>query len=557
MMPNKDSFHTSSYPPAWVSLLAILLLAFILRLGWLVFFTNAINGEGAEYARIAQNLVQGRGYVGIALEGQELMFPPLYPLLIATGSFLTGDFYVAAQLVSLIAGVTLLLPLFGIARDLYGRKTAYVAIVVAALHPVLVELSATTWVEGLYITLIAAVVYYINRCQYDPKQRYWSLSGGILGLAYLTCPQAVIFPFILLISLWLLNRSGVTFQKAALFVGSFTALALPYVLFLSMSTGEFRLEGKTIVNNELGRRLLSGVPYKVAAYEVTDGLEEKGVWMRPNADLARSSSSVSYRTTLQIMLSSGIGNLKQVLLDLSSSPIFGGPLILPLMALGLGRSTWTRHRALGEVTLLLVVVGSLLAMTTIIHQFATRYYYILIPFLVLWASHGVNELTSWAHGTIVNLRVPRVSPSVCGKAVGGLACVGLISLFAVGAIDMARGDPRAAAMRSAGEWLVTLPGEKTIMDTGTIAAFHAGAQYVPMPLCDSPTALRYADKKGVNFIVVKSWEADARPYLQEWLDSGIPSANVSLIHTFGSEPSRRTLIFRVLGYPLDSGDHNK
>ena len=33
------------------------------------------------------------------IQGRELMFPPLYPVLIAAGSYLTRDFYVAAQLV--------------------------------------------------------------------------------------------------------------------------------------------------------------------------------------------------------------------------------------------------------------------------------------------------------------------------------------------------------------------------------------------------------------------------------------------------------------------------
>jgi hypothetical protein len=70
-------------------LLLILLLAFSLRLLTARFLTGPIDSEGAEYARIAENLLSGNGYVGIATPGKELMFPPLFPLLIAAVSLLT------------------------------------------------------------------------------------------------------------------------------------------------------------------------------------------------------------------------------------------------------------------------------------------------------------------------------------------------------------------------------------------------------------------------------------------------------------------------------------
>src|SRR5580704_10031552 len=63
-------------------LLLILLLAFTLRLLSARFLMGSIDSEGAEYARIAENLLNGKGSVGIALPGAQLMFPPLFPLLI-------------------------------------------------------------------------------------------------------------------------------------------------------------------------------------------------------------------------------------------------------------------------------------------------------------------------------------------------------------------------------------------------------------------------------------------------------------------------------------------
>ena len=550
-MPGRNPCHVPTYLSATMPLVVILLVGLLLRLVCLTHLTQAINGEGAEYARIAENLVAGKGYVGIAMEGRELMFPPLYPLLIAVSSFFTDDFYRAAQLVSLISGMFLLLFVFGIAKDLYGRPTAHLAVGLAALHPVLNQLSATTWVESLYITLIAGSIYFINRCRYSSENRHWLSAGSLLGLGYLTCPQAIIFPFIFLIALFFLYRSReqTILLKTGIFAGSFFVLALPYIVFLSVSTGGLRIEGKTIVNNELGKQILSGIPEKISAYEVTEDLVAKGVWMRPNAEVAASSGSADYRTTLRIVCSKGIKNISKVIMAFSSEYFVGAPLILPLAVLGLFGTAWTRARASGELFLLLTAGGSLLSLTTIIHMFQTRYYFVLIPFFLLWAAKGIDEIARWALRSAASLRLLNLAPKFAGRLAAVLACIGVVSLFALGAngVDTFNADrsPRSVALRSSGQWLAGIAGQKTVMDTGTPLAFHAGARYVPMPWCDAQTALRFAEQKGVNFVVVKSWEANSRPYLQEWLTSGVPSANAYLAHSSGVDPENRIFIFRV------------
>jgi len=524
-----------------ILLFAILLVALALRLGWLTFFTEAINGEGAEYARIAENLAAGRGYVGIATEGRELMLPPLYPALIVAGSVLTGDFYHAAELICLAAGVLALLPLFGVARDLYGDEVAYLAVGVAALHPVLIRLSATTWSESLYIALALSGIYWVNHAQLFFRDRSWLLAGAFVGLAYLTRPEAILFACMIVTLQFLLyqSRSLVSARQVLLFAGTFVAVAAPYIVYLSVSTGEFRVEGKTIVNNELGRRVLSGVESERAAYEVTENLEEKGVWMRSNADIARSSGSANYGMTARLMLSSGTRNVVKAVKAFATEPFLGAPLTLPLALLGLIRGAWTPARARGELVLLLAASGTLITLTTLIHYSSARFYFPLIPLLVLWAAKGINELM----GLALTRRL-----GFGGRAVGALAFLALASLFAFGNDDTrvfeADTGPLNREIRSAGAWLAALQGHKTIMDVGTTLAFHAGAKYVPMPYCDSRTALRYAEKKHVDFIVVRS-RGSSRPYLQEWRTTAIHEHNVTLAHVSGSDPRDQVLIYRL------------
>ncbi|MEE2713844.1 MAG: hypothetical protein VX913_13825, partial [Planctomycetota bacterium] len=54
----------------------ILLLALAARVLRIVLVADVVETEGSEYGRIATNLLQGNGYVGL-IEGPELMLPPL------------------------------------------------------------------------------------------------------------------------------------------------------------------------------------------------------------------------------------------------------------------------------------------------------------------------------------------------------------------------------------------------------------------------------------------------------------------------------------------------
>ena len=134
-------------------LLLRFLLAFALRLLSALLLTGTIDGEGAEYARIAENLLNGTGYVHCT-PGAELMFPPLFPLLIAAVTLLTHHSEIAGRLISVTMGALLVLPVFYIALHLYSRRVALVAAMLAACHPLLVGFGSTVFSETTYLTLV-------------------------------------------------------------------------------------------------------------------------------------------------------------------------------------------------------------------------------------------------------------------------------------------------------------------------------------------------------------------------------------------------------------------
>src|SRR6267142_2368808 len=108
--------------------------------------TKLVENEGAEYTRLAESLASGNGYNG-TMDGPRFWYGPLCPLLICGVSFVVRNFELSAYLVSLLFGTLLTVPVFLIARSLYGEFTALVCAALVAFHPVLVAYSSAAFNE--------------------------------------------------------------------------------------------------------------------------------------------------------------------------------------------------------------------------------------------------------------------------------------------------------------------------------------------------------------------------------------------------------------------------
>src|SRR5215813_4401399 len=152
---------------------------------WHHWRTGAIESEGAEYARIAENLRTGRGYVGISTPGTQLVFPPLFPSLIAAASLVThSDYELAGRLVAFLFGALLPLPVFGVAVQLFNWRAAAVAAMLITVFPLFVNLSFAVFSEGPYATVLMSTVYLALRALEQPPGKNWLFVGGAFGMAY-------------------------------------------------------------------------------------------------------------------------------------------------------------------------------------------------------------------------------------------------------------------------------------------------------------------------------------------------------------------------------------
>jgi Dolichyl-phosphate-mannose-protein mannosyltransferase len=537
-----------------LALAAVVSLGCVLRVGVATFGTGAIDTEGAEYARIAENLLAGQGYRGIVTPGVELMFPPFYPFMIAGVSYLVPDFEIAARVVCLIFGALLPLGMFAVAARIYDRTTALWAAAAGALHPLLISMSAWTYSEVPYITLVTTGLYLLMRCMSGDGIAYFAGAGAVFGCAYLTRPEALALPFIGAAFVAGVRVRGIrqAARGIAVMVGTFAVIATPYVAFVSYHSGSLRFEGKTAINFEMARRVLAGEEYLEAIYGLGQTLEGRGVFLRPNSEVIRNAELSL--VDLRRIVARASQNLKLLVETLGRAP-FGSPLLPALAILGLFARPWAAGTR-GPQLLLIAVVGvSAASLLTNIFAENSRYCWGYVPILLIWAVRGAHSLGDWTEQTI-NADHPGVPLSRRSRGAIALLLLGVMFAISAATVEDRVGGRRSRPTKAAGLWLRGQRGERvTVMDSQTNLAFHAGAEFVFIPNTSAERILAYADAKKVDFIVVRPrhpWVV-GRKVVEDWGTQGIQHPRAELVYAADGSPGEELFIYRWSRRSLEGG----
>ncbi|MCL5959705.1 MAG: glycosyltransferase family 39 protein, partial [Chloroflexi bacterium] len=215
-------------------LLGLLLLALAVRL---VVFHNrqAIDFDETAYARMAENLVNGRGLYEISAKSTT-HFTPLFSVLIAGVSFVVKDFELAGRLVSLASGLALVLGTYFLGKTLYDRRVGLVAAALVAVFPSLVNFSSILYAESLYTFLLVFGVL-AGWLALTRRKPLLGLAAGLLfGLGYVARPEGFFYlpAFVILFVLVIIfaQRKLDASKAAALFVVGFLIFAVPYIVYL-------------------------------------------------------------------------------------------------------------------------------------------------------------------------------------------------------------------------------------------------------------------------------------------------------------------------------------
>ncbi len=561
----------------WIWLTLIVVASFAVRLGaWAYWQTGAIESEGAEYARIAENLRNGVGYVGLVTPGAQLNFNPLFPVLIAGVSFVTHNYELAARLVALVMGALLPLPVFGVASRLFDRRVGFIAAILTALHPLLLNLSFTAFSEGPYALLFLSATYVVIVALDEASPRIWLLVGAAFGLAWLVRAEASA-AFAITIFFALLATEGdwtIRCKRAASAVVVFLLCALPVIIFIYRSTGTVRLEVKSQIFFYTGDRILAaekrpGVDYespgghhevpspepnvesgqgwqaKWAFYGIASDGKGMGFPLRRHAEIIRETN-IRLRDKL-ILVAKGTLQNAPILFQRLASDWFGAPLLPALALLGAVRRPWRGSQAKGRWFLVLVEAAPVVATFFALWNEA-RYYFVLIPLMSIWAGNGLVEVGRWTNASSVaaawkwpgaRLILRYAVPSLMGVAmtISPLKAVRRLYLFTDSAAP-------TRINKEVGVWLGRQQNHPVkIIDLSIPLAFHAGAQFTYFPYCDAGMALRYLDSAQVDYVVLRRDEKFTK-YYRDWVEHGIPDERTELVDTSSLSGADNFRIYR-------------
>jgi 4-amino-4-deoxy-L-arabinose transferase-like glycosyltransferase len=544
-LPMENERDTEQFRRAFRIALTLAVLALILRLVWGGFVATTVENEGSYYARVGQNLAHGRGYLGIREQGLQLIYPPLFPLLIAAQNFIGVPADIAGRLISALAGAAFVLIAFFLAYRLYGIRVARIAAIIAAIHPLLVVFGAAVLTEMTYLALIWAGVYFVFRT-HDQEKFSPALTAGILfGLAYLTRPEAMLLPFISIF--WLVvfaktKRSFAIKQSLAL-VAIFFVLAAPYVAFLTVETGHVRFEAKTPEGRLFSKMVFDGVPLNQIYHGVDPDLTERGLSMVSNLQVIQRAH-FSPREMLVPMIRSAKSNLPRFLEELGGGAYFGNPILFALAMLGIFAMAWNKDQLICQILVVAVSATAILALTSwpFWHE---RFQFPLCAALVLWGSTGVVVLAKWATLTFRNAGLSETKSAFWSRALVGLAIVVMIGISAFGVrhLDEVSDGWELKPAKEVGLWLRTLsPRPQRVVDIAPTIAFYSGAALTTFPDASPDVALRYLASKNVDTIILRS-TATQEPWMEDWIKNGIPDSRAELVARI-SKPGTIFVIYR-------------
>lgn len=509
------------------------LLALLIRVYWALAHGLSIEQEGAEYARLAQNLLAGKGYVGIFNNGVQLNFPPLYPIAIAAVSLVVGDPEIAARAINIALGSAVVVPAFRLAELAHGRRVAIVTAALVIFHPVLIASSASTYSEGAYFCVVVFGLWLFVR--WATGGRVWTAAaaGVVFGAAYLIRPEAFVLVGLLTAAglaaaFFVRDRRPIVGSLALL--GAFVVVAAPNIAFLTHHTGKLRIEAKGTLAYEWGQKINHGMTYAESVAGIGADLSDEGVFMRPNLDVLQSARYTP-REYAEFVARAAKRNAGPVLQTVSGEAAFGSPFLFGLMVLGLFATAWSRQRALVDGVLVACALTFALVLLAV-QELWLRYFFGMLGMMLFWAAQGAQSLGNWAEGSLKSLTQRAHFAVAIGQALKWFAVLLTLAVSAryIPAVNQFQ-ESEKPARKEAGMWLARQdPAPKVVMSFELQVPYYAGADIVLLPYADSDQALRYIAKRKPDYIVLVGGSPGGLPYTKNWFREGIPSSGAKLVY---------------------------
>jgi hypothetical protein len=233
-------------------------------------------------------------------------------------------------------------------------------------------------------------------------------------------------------------------------------------------------------------------------------------------------------------------------LEALSSKWLGAPFLPALALLGAVQRPWRRPLAYSYLFVTLVPALAVVATFSNIFHYP-RFYFVLVPFLLIWAANGLVQVGQWAKTSIATVARGWLSPAAAAWIVPGLLALGVI-IYPVRAVrglyEFFSDSNYTLIDKEVGWWIrQQQDGPVRIMDLQLNIAFAADEQFANFPYCSPDLALRFLDSARVDYVVLRPRERFTK-YYQDWAANGIPGPRAKLVYVSSGANSDKIQVYR-------------
>jgi 4-amino-4-deoxy-L-arabinose transferase-like glycosyltransferase len=171
---------------------------------WLTPVEHLGTNAHIAYLGGAKMILSGKGLMD---PGYPVFSPPLYAILIAIGSWFSGQDQLPIKLLQIFADSATTCVVMLIAREILGFRTALVSGALLVVYPFSIYASLYIGTETLFAFLLSCFILFFLRATSSSRLAWYSLAGGTLGVATLIRGTTQFFPLIAPVLLVLLYRT--------------------------------------------------------------------------------------------------------------------------------------------------------------------------------------------------------------------------------------------------------------------------------------------------------------------------------------------------------------
>jgi hypothetical protein len=481
--------------------------------------TDKTFSDALKFYQTAQNLYEGRGFSRDYKDDVHipLVTPPfpaegrfLFSYVVSRSFLLFGESIQTGNGVAAVCKALLVIPIFGLALELFGFSAALAAGLLFTFNPFYYEMGLRTMPETfsslLYYLALYMLVLYVRK----PRQSLLLFAGLAVSLAYLTRPETLLLLLFGVVLIWFAGP-----HRSALV----TFLALP---LLTLSLGSYMIYGRPFALDPTPTSLAT-LPtwwdfYSLQRSDWTHYLNAVGgVWGAVQIRIYNLLRFTKNVFSDGLLIDTQVGLLPVIFLPL---------LLLPLLIPQSSR----RPRMLRFMATFILFQGVVTLAYPGYPGLSTevRHGQIIAPFMMVLAGGGLAYLITVARDGVGAAQ--RLARLASGALIGVYSIFSLI--FFSGLLNFYLWTPPyRGGVEDGAAWAQNeLPANSVILSRRPADAYY----YAARPIILAPTAeftdlMDYARQNHVTHLLITDFERQALPNLLDGID--LYAGHFRRIHT--------------------------